>query len=246
MQSHRIAQISATALALVGSAVLVLSPHPSQPESYSAVAASSGSTYGGAYTVGNYDADILYARQSLDRYYGQSFNGYTAPGVSWINEAGGTATGCGTLSSTEGPRKAAFYCPNDKVVYLDYSFLQAINRQYGFEGILQVMSHEYGHHIQQLQGSTYQPHVAIFANQRKAREWQADCYSGGFTHWMTSVMPSISYSNLWNEVYDSGDNGIDDANGYSHGTGTQRTGWFANGWNATTATASNMCFTAMY
>lgn len=246
MLSDRIVQLSASALAFTGAAVLILSPgQPAAPTSYASYTSrASTTTSSSSYSVTNYDADILTARQNLDRYYGDRFkNNYTAPGVSWINEAGGTATGCGTLSASEGPKQAAFYCPRDKVVYLDYGFLQAINRDYGYEGVLQVMGHEYGHHVQNL---NTQPSYTAPTNLHKAEEWQADCYSGAFMHWMSSVLPNQSYSGLWNQVYNFGDSGTDSPSGYSHGTGAQRAAWFAQGWNAPAATAANTCYAATY
>ena len=60
-------------------------------------------------------------------------------------------SGCGTAQAAMGP----FYCPEDKKVYLDLSFFQEMQRKLGGGGdfaYAYVISHEVGHHIQNLLG----------------------------------------------------------------------------------------------
>ena len=175
-------------------------------------------------------------RKNLDRFFGERFGkAYTAPGVSWINEAGGTATGCGNLDIDQGWKKAAFYCPADKVVYLDITFLRYENDAFGYDGVMSVMAHEYGHHIQNLYPSTL-PKLAAGTTLRKAREWQADCYAGATMRWMTTGLTAVDHQGLLAEAAASGDDGVDPADpskGYSHGTPAQRMTAFDAGWLAT-------------
>jgi predicted metalloprotease len=178
-----------------------------------------------AYPITDYDADILLTRKNLDRYW-QTTTGkgtYTAPGVSWLNEAGGTSTGCGNVERQDAPNEGAFYCPADKVIYLDYTYLRYVTSRYGYDGLMATVAHEYGHHIQNL--------FDLKTPSRKAREWQADCFGGAAMRWMAEGFTRLSRSELGLRAYDTGDNGVDDENGYSHGTGAQRQTWFLYGWD---------------
>lgn len=97
--------------------------------------------------------------------------------------SGSIATGCGTASSQVGP----FYCPNDKKVYLDTDFLDALlKRQLGARGgdaaEAYIIAHEYGHHIQNLQGILQKVQASGNStgpdSPQVRLELQADCYAG--------------------------------------------------------------------
>jgi len=81
-------------------------------------------------------------------------------------------SGCGTASPETGP----FYCPVDRLVYIDLGFMQQIEQQFvGATSDLAeqyIVAHEYGHHIQNLLGTNDQGHSSV------SIELQADCYAG--------------------------------------------------------------------
>ena len=101
--------------------------------------------------------------------------------------AGGTDTGCGTASSQSGP----FYCPLDRLVYIDLDVMQQLENQLvGSTTDLAeqyIVAHEYGHHVQDLVGTDAQVRQAQRndpgrANQYSvALELQADCYAGAWS-----------------------------------------------------------------
>lgn len=94
-----------------------------------------------------------------------------------------TTDGCGSATSAAGP----FYCPADKVIYIDTSFYDDLAKMSGTGGDfarLYVIGHEYGHHIQNVTGLADQVRAAqqrdpAAANRLQvAMELQADCYAG--------------------------------------------------------------------
>ncbi|HEX7121520.1 MAG TPA: neutral zinc metallopeptidase [Gemmatimonadaceae bacterium] len=100
----------------------------------------------------------------------------------------GTQTGCGVGQAAMGP----FYCPLDERVYLDLSFFEDLDRNFGAPGDFAqayVIAHELGHHVQHLQGldeemRSLQRAYPGQANEYSVRhELQADCYAGVWGHW---------------------------------------------------------------
>ncbi len=99
--------------------------------------------------------------------------------------SGSTRSGCGGANAAMGP----FYCPNDQKVYLDTSFFNDMKQRLGGGGdfaYAYVISHEIGHHIQNLLGILPRVQQAQLQADSKAQanalsvriELMADCLAG--------------------------------------------------------------------
>jgi predicted metalloprotease len=174
---------------------------------------------------------FTYLRPSLDKYWGQQLGKvYTAPGWSWINRAGGTATGCGDITLDDAGKEAAFYCPKDKVIYFNADFLLYQEANFGFAGIAETIAHEYGHHIQHLKGISSSMPV-------ETSELQADRDAGAYLWWAgwNYTDPSgkkadwYNLADLQDVAYSTGDYDYSDPD--HHGTPVERQDAITRGWN---------------
>lgn len=94
--------------------------------------------------------------------------------------SGSTSSGCGAASSALGP----FYCPNDRLVYIDTSFMDdMLEGQLGARGgpfaLAYVIAHEYGHHVENLLGVLGQVRTQKGPKSDAVKvELMADCLAG--------------------------------------------------------------------
>lgn len=193
--------------------------------------------------------------QSLDAYWSQVLPAqagvsYTVPPVESFT--GSTTTGCGAASSSTGP----FYCPPDRTVYIDVSFFDLLQSQFGASGGAlaeeYVIAHEFGHHVEQLVG-------AMDAADRGGSgpdsdsvriELMADCLAGMWAGDAASTVdPDTGVTFLepiteeqLRDALDAaaavGDDHIQQQatgrispEGFTHGTSEQRQRWFTIGYN---------------
>jgi len=119
--------------------------------------------------------------QSLDAYWAATLPqdvAFQQPGADEFT--GGVGTGCGQASSATGP----FYCPPDQTIYLDITFFDTLQQQFGAQGgplaEMYIYAHEYGHHVQNLTGVFDRAdRSGGGADSDSVRvELQADCYAG--------------------------------------------------------------------
>lgn len=170
-------------------------------------------------------------------------------------------TGCGFASADTGP----FYCPRDTTAYLDVSFFDDLGRLGGSNGPLAqeyATAHEYGHHIQNLEGtlglSDYknpgQDSAAV------ALELQADCYAGIWAHHASrgenASLEPISDEQLQQALQTAqsiGDDNIQrrsggqvDPDAWTHGSSEQRMEAFKSGYESGTMSACDTLNRGVY
>jgi predicted metalloprotease len=164
---------------------------------------------------------------------------------------GQVQTACGGASSGSGP----FYCPGDSLVYIDLSFFDQLQQQFGAQGGLfvnaYVIAHEYAHHVQNLLGTNQQvtPGEAGPTSGTVRLELQADCYAGAWANHAETV-PDESGAPLIAEINsDDIDRALDaagrigddfiqrelgggqvDQDAFTHGSSEQRRLWFTTGY----------------
>jgi uncharacterized protein len=199
------------------------------------------------------DCEVVAVVNSLDNYWSDTFarsgQRYTPPRTVFFN--GQVNTGCGGATSDTGP----FYCPADKRVYIDLSFYQELEQRFGAQGgnlsRAYVIAHEYGHHVQDLLGTTdrVQGGDSGPTSGSVRLELQADCYAGVWTNHAANVPTSSGQPLIENitqqdiaSVLDTasriGDDFIQQNLGsgrvnssqFTHGTSQQREKWFTTGY----------------
>jgi predicted metalloprotease len=156
-----------------------------------------------------------------------------------------TETACGSGLAAMGP----FYCPLDRKVYIDLSFYQQMRTQFGAPGDFAqayVISHEVGHHVQNLLGiaeqvQAYKQQVGERdANAVQVRmELQADCYAGVWANLADRAKGILEQGDIeegLNAASAIGDDNIQRQtqgrvvpDAFTHGSSEQRVRWFKRG-----------------
>lgn len=157
-----------------------------------------------------------------------------------------TPTACGTGQAASGP----FYCPADKKIYLDLSFLGELQRM-GASGdfaVAYVLAHEVGHHIQTVTGISSKVRQAqrqtnkVGQNALQVKmELQADCLAGVWAHHTqkrTQFLETGDLEEALSAAEAVGDDTIMKRAGvpprrenFTHGSAQERMDWFNRGAN---------------
>ncbi|PQZ51479.1 flagellar biosynthesis protein FlgM [Ochrobactrum sp. MYb15] len=170
---------------------------------------------------------------------------YTPPTMVLFSD--GVRSACGMASSASGP----FYCPGDRKLYLDLTFFNELANRFGASGDFAnayVISHEVGHHVQNLLGilprfnQMRQQMNEAQANQMSVRvELQADCFAGvwGYYTDRKGILEAGDLEEAINAAHQIGDDTLQKrSQGYvvpesfNHGTSAQRAKWFQRGFES--------------
>jgi len=190
------------------------------------------------------DCRVVGFVDSVQKYWGDEFNRRGAAAynpATTVIFSGYTEAACGTASTATGP----FYCPNDQKVYLDISFFDELQSQFGAQGGPfaegYVIAHEYGHHVQDELGLLQQSS----SNQASVRvELQADCLAGVWAKHAAdtgylSAPTDAEIAQAVDAAASVGDDRIQQQtqgrvtpDSFTHGTSAQRQQWFKTGYTS--------------
>jgi predicted metalloprotease len=199
----------------------------------------------------NHDCALVATINSIQGYWQDQFarSGKTYKKVPTNFFKGGVRTGCGSASSDTGP----FYCPADSQVYVDLSFFQELQSKFGAQGgtfvEAYVLAHEYGHHVQNLLGTSNRVKSGSGPSSDSVRlELQADCYAGVWANHATTsptasgrpLIKSITNDDIQRALDAASRIGDDyiqrelgggqvDQSKFTHGSSAQREKWFTAG-----------------
>lgn len=193
---------------------------------------------------------VVATGNSLDGVWAQLMPDYTRPKVEIFTNSVNTG-GCGSATSDVGP----FYCPRDQTAYFDTGFFDTLVTQFGSSGgpFAQeyVVAHEFGHHVQNLQGvlgrAQQDPTGPTGGGVRT--ELQADCYAGVWAHYAAITKQEGTDVPFLEPLTDKdiadalsaasavGDDRIQEAatgrvnpESWTHGSSEQRQKWFTTGY----------------
>jgi predicted metalloprotease len=176
-----------------------------------------------------------------------------------VKYTGQTSSGCGAAQSAMGP----FYCPNDKRVYIDQSFMRdMLQGQLGAKGgtfaLGYVIAHEFGHHVEDQLGVLGRLRTQQGPRSDSVRvELMADCLAGVWARSASTtqdangqvIIEDLTRADVANAVDAAqavGDDRIQkrssgrvDQEAWTHGSSAERVRWFETGMQQGTISACN-------
>lgn len=191
------------------------------------------------------DCRIVGVVNSVQSFWSGNLEGYSEAKTVFFTQA--TDTGCGSATSEVGP----FYCPLDQTIYIDLGFYDALRQRFGANGgpfaEAYVIAHEYGHHVEHLQGILDKTRDGESGPTSAAVrvELMADClagmWAGGAVE--TGFIEELSDQDIADGLDAAaaiGDDRIQqkvqgrvDPESWTHGSSEARQRWFSIGFKAT-------------
>ena len=159
---------------------------------------------------------------------------------------GQVKSGCGLASAGMGP----FYCSRDEAIYMDLSFYDSLIRDFGAdEGdfiLSYVISHEVGHHVQEVTGimDQYQELMGKLSEEERNAltvrlELQADYLAGVVARYQKDkgyldpgdIDEAISAAwSIGDDTLQKKSQGYVRPESFTHGSSEQRTRWYKKGY----------------
>jgi len=180
------------------------------------------------------------AENTWEALFAKSGKQFRAPGLRFFSGQG--QSGCGAAQSAMGP----FYCPTDSDIYLDTEFFDELKTRFGAPGDFAqyyVVAHEFGHHIQNLLGTSddvqriQRSSGEAEGNRASVKlELQADCYAGVWAAQNRSRLEAGDIEEGMTAAQAIGDDTLQKQGGgrvvpdsFTHGTSAQRQFWLNKG-----------------
>jgi uncharacterized protein len=197
-----------------------------------------------ACTVNESSKEACNAFSSADKTWAALFNRegqrFEQPKLVFYSRNG--QSGCGAAQSAMGP----FYCPTDQGIYLDPTFFDELSSRFGANGDFArdyVVAHEFGHHIQNLLGTSDKVSQAerrsseAEGNRMSVRlELQADCFAGVWAAANRDRMDPGDIQEGMTAAHAIGDDTLQQESqgrvvpdSFTHGTSAQRMAWLKRG-----------------
>jgi len=189
------------------------------------------------------DCRIVAVVNSVQAYWSGAVRGYEEADTVFFEDS--VSTACGSATSAVGP----FYCPADAQIYIDLGFYDELSARFGAQGgpfaEAYVIAHEYGHHVQNLLGTSSRVGRESGPTSGSVRlELQADCYAGVWAYHavdgglIEELTPGDIASGL-DAAAVIGDDRIQETTSgrvepesWTHGSSEQRQRWFSTGYQS--------------